>query len=327
MSSASPSPPPPLQRSQFAAYASFLEHLQHEQQTDLSKQLAHRWEGEDEDIVLSDESDWEGRVSRASTEASGRPTVVADGYVGARAGGKRKRQQGSGETRWPVGLTELPEPPSFSDAINSFATAYIRSHSLTLPNLPEQDPTNPLLPPNLVQSSEQLVREVLTKLAGVRPARVAKTRKDMGTLGWGDVLEVASMVPSARPEITKANARLRAMYAQPGPDLLSHRLNCLFNSSRRPSRPDVYASVLPRTDPLLRPHVSKAELARRASTLSQRAANRQLKAATEQAKLEAKEERKRVRREKAKLRAREKKAEQVREAERTKETEGVGAGE
>ncbi|ODN75097.1 hypothetical protein, variant [Cryptococcus amylolentus CBS 6039] len=253
MSSPSVSPPPPIQRSQFAAYASFLEHLQHEQQTDLSQQLAHRWE--DEDIVLSDESDWESRLSR---EASGRPTVVGDEYVGARVGGKRKRQQGSGETRWPVGLTELPEPPSFSEAITSFATAYIRTQSLTLPNLPDQDLSNPLLPPNLIESSEQMVREVLTKLAGVRPARVSKARKDLETLGWGDVLEVAAMLPSARAEVRKANARLRTMYTQPGPDLLSHRLKCLSERPKRPSRSDIYTSVIPKADPTLRPHVSKA---------------------------------------------------------------------
>ncbi|TYJ54345.1 hypothetical protein B9479_005011 [Cryptococcus floricola] len=324
MSSPPASPPPPLQRSQFAAYASFLEHLQHEQQTDISQQLAHRWA--DEDIVLSDESDWESRLSR---EASGRPTVVGDEYVGARVGGKgkRKRQQGSGETRWPVGLTELPEPPSFSEAITSFATAYIRTQSLTLPNLPAQDLSNPLLPPNLIESSEQMVREVLTMLAGVRPARVAKARKDLGTLGWGDVLEVAAMLPSARAEATKANARLRTMYTQPGPDLLSHRLKCLSDRPERPSRTDIYTSVIPRADPTLRPHVSKAELARRASSLSQRSANRQQKAAADQAKSAAKEERKRVRREKAKLRARAKKAEKMGEAERMGGRQGEGEGE
>lgn len=213
----SSSPPPslsPLKRSDYVAYSSFLYDLQAETQRDLSVQLSgwgHPTAGDEESIVLSDDSDL-GESSRSRSTSTVRPRLVeGSAYIPANPtlGKRKKRLESSGdpETCWPRAVEEL-EPLSSSslqDAITSFATSYIRKKHLVLPKLGEDEDEDenrqidPILPGNLVSSTVEMLDEVLVNLAGVRPPNVQKKRKEMNVLDWEGVLDVASMIPSLWP--------------------------------------------------------------------------------------------------------------------------------
>lgn len=211
----SSSPPPslsPLKRSDYAAYSSFLYDLQTETQRDLSVQLsgwAHPTAGDEESIVLSDDSDL-GESSGSRSTSTVRPRLVeGSAYIPANPTlSKRKKRletPGDPETCWPRAIEEL-EPlsnSSLQDAITSFATSYIRKKHLVLPKLGEDEDEDrqidPILPGNLVSSTVEMLDEVLVNLAGVRPPNVQKKRKEMNVLDWEGVLDVASMIPSLWP--------------------------------------------------------------------------------------------------------------------------------
>ncbi|KIR54116.1 hypothetical protein I315_03173 [Cryptococcus gattii Ru294] len=274
MSSSPPPSLPPLKRSDYAAYSSFLYDLQAETQRDLSVQLSgwgNPTAGDEESIVLSDDSDL-GESSRSRSTSTVRPRLVeGSAYIPANPtlGKRKKRLETSGdpETCWPRAIEEL-EPlsnSSLQDAITSFATSYIRKKHLVLPKLGEDEDEDrqidPILPGNLVSSTIEMLDEVLVNLAGVRPPNVEKKRKEMNVLDWEGVLDVASMIPSLWPDIAAANIRLRDMYRDAGPNLLGHRMkiiNDLKDSNPCPSVNDLYSIVLPGKNPLLRSHLSKA---------------------------------------------------------------------
>ncbi|EAL22830.1 hypothetical protein CNBB0510 [Cryptococcus deneoformans B-3501A] len=318
-----PSPPPPLpplKRSDYAAYSSFLYDLQAETQRDLSVRLSGQWDhptaDDEESIVLSDDSDLRGSPSRSTSTV--RPRLVeGSAYIPVNPTlGKRKRRLESPddpETRWPRAVDELEllSDTSLQGAITSFATSYIRKKGLVLPKLGKDGDIDrqidPILPGNLVSSTIVILNEILVNLAGVRPPNVQKKRKEMNALDWEGVLEVASMVPSLRPDIAAANFRLRDIYRNAGPDLLSHRMkiiNDLKDSNPGPSINDLYSTVLPGKNPLLRSHLSKTEQERRAVKRREKERLRAEKAKIQQVQAEKRKtkaaERAKVRREKAK---------------------------
>ncbi|KIR28726.1 hypothetical protein I309_02219 [Cryptococcus deuterogattii LA55] len=325
----SSSPPPslsPLKRSDYAAYSSFLYDLQAETQRDLSVQLSgwgHPTAGDEESIVLSDDSDL-GESSPSRSTSTVRPRLVeGSAYIPANPtlGKRKKRLESSGdpETCWPRAIEEL-EPLSSSslqDAITSFATSYIRKKHLVLPKLGDDEDEDrqidPILPGNLVSSTVEMLDEVLVNLAGVRPPNVQKKRKEMNVLDWEGVLDVASMIPSLWPDIAAASIRLRDMYRNAGPNLLGHRMkiiNDLKASNPCPSINDLYSTVLPGKNPLLRSHLSKTEQERRVVKRREKEKIRAEKAKIQRVQAEEQKEkaaeRAKERREKAKAKWRQK---------------------
>lgn len=251
MSSSPPPPLPPLKRSDYAAYSSFLYDLQAETQRDLSVRLAGQWDhptaDDEESIVLSDDSDLRESARSRSTSTVRPRLVEGSAYIPANPTlGKRKRRLESSddrETCWPNAVDELdPSDTTLQDAITSFATLYIREKRLILPKLGKDGDNDrqidPILPGNLISSTIVILDEILVNLAGVRPPNVQKKRKEMNALDWEGVLDVASMIPSLRPcviqfsclidydrqvdtihrDIAAANVRLRDMYRNAGPD-------------------------------------------------------------------------------------------------------------
>ncbi|OWZ57158.1 hypothetical protein LQV05_003890 [Cryptococcus neoformans] len=321
MSSSPPPPLPPLKRSDYAAYSSFLYDLQAETQRDLSVRLAGQWDhptaDDEESIVLSDDSDLRESARSRSTSTVRPRLVEGSAYIPANPTlGKRRRRLESSddrETCWPSAVDELDplSDTTLQDAITSFATSYIREKRLILPELGKDGDNDrqidPILPGNLISSTIVILDEILVNLAGVRPPNVQKKRKEMNALDWEGVLDVASMIPSLRPDIAAANVRLRDMYRNAGPDLLSHRMkiiNDLKNSNPCPSINDLYSTVLPGKNPLLRSHLSKTEQERRALKRREKEKIRAEKAKIQEAQADEQKakaaERAKERREKAK---------------------------
>ncbi|WVO14177.1 hypothetical protein L204_101808 [Cryptococcus depauperatus] len=257
--------PPPLNRSQIAAYASFLDDLQTTTSQDLSQRLLYRFSPDryaDDGLVLSDGSETERERSKA-------------GYTRvSKSLGKRKRRRADGDafgTRWPVTCAEIDKPSSLEETVISFAQSYIRQQGLDILNLEENenDLADPVLPCNLVPSTVEMINELLAKLAMVRLPGTSKKRKQMPPLDWEGVMGVAGMIPRLRWEVMSTNGRLQSIYPSSVANVLEHRLQILdtiktMRTATVPLHKSLYAPVLSEPNPLLRPHLSKTEISRRA---------------------------------------------------------------
>ncbi|WVQ78444.1 hypothetical protein IAT38_000530 [Cryptococcus sp. DSM 104549] len=328
----SPTPPlPKLDRSQYAAYASFLSDLHTESNEDLSWRLTRRWEKQpargndsEDDSLISDEEGEAERGSRGSREQSGPRRVdgprFTPAYQGTSAALRKRRRKKDSQvpddgraTSWPVGLASQGTPPSLEEVITSFASHYIRLHNLSLPSGAttadrELDDDNPLIPDDLVASTTVFLNETLVRLAGARPPKVRKKRSEMRPMDWVGVMDLASLDRNTRTEVRAANTRLQTMYGDDGPDILAHRLDLLQQLSQlrdpEPISTSLYASAIPK--PPARQHLSKAEAEERAERRKAREEKRQAKEeeqeAKKQARLTRKEGKRQERRERDKLR-------------------------